>query len=530
MAKEIRFAVIDAETDPFEFGRIPRPFLWGFFDGDNYEQFDSTDDLIECVSNYEGIVYGHNAGKFDFFFLLDAFEPWEEMMIINGRISKAKIGQCELRDSYNIIPAPLAAYMKDEIDYAIFEESERYKPENFRKICAYLKTDCIYLHDLVKRFIDEYGLCLTQAGSSMKQWKKIAPIDVPKTDEFFYNDFAPYYYGGRVQCFEKGIINDKFHVVDINSAYPFAMLHRHPYSANYSAYDGFEKEADFYKVHCISAGAFPFRGMGSGLSFPNDNESREYTITKWEYQAAIDTDTIKAVRVLQSIKFCGHVDFADYVNKFYALRQEATQKNDAAGRLLYKLAMNSLYGKFAANPERYKYHMIVPMDDIPALDDCGWQFAGELGNWALAEAPLPENARHYYNVATGASITGFVRAMLWRAICSSGGVLYCDTDSIACRTIGDAIKIGDKLGEWKNEGAFDKAGIAGKKLYIFRGIPNKLQKGKREYKTAAKGVRLTNDQLWQVARGKRVTYQSIAPTFSVRKEATFIERKISLTT
>lgn len=520
-----RFAVIDAETDPFKFGRIPVPFLWGYFDGDNYEQFTDTRALIDFIKDQDAIIYAHNGGKFDFHFLLDDLEPFSDLMIINGRIAKVKLGEAELRDSWNILPVPLAAYKKTDIDYAIMEVDQRHKPENWRQITAYLKDDCVDLYEIVARFHEEYGVCLTQAGASMRQWKKVAPLDPPRTDADYYHQFAPYYFGGRVQCFEKGIIDADFSVYDINSAYPFAMLSTHPYSANFSRTVGYQKGADFYHVLCISDGIFPVRLAGRGLSFPNDGERREYHVTKWEYLAGCETGALHDVEILESITFCSHVDFAPYINKFYELRNEAKAKNDLAGSLLYKLAMNSLYGKFAANPENYKCYQAWPMEYAGQMSDSGWSFSGELGPWALASAPINENAQHFYNVATGASITGFVRAMLWRAMKQCDRVLYCDTDSIAC--VSADLTTGDKLGEWKHEGDFDRAGIGGKKLYIFQGIKDK--DGKRQNKMACKGVRLTERQMWQVARGKTVRYKSMSPSFSVRQMPSFITREINLT-
>lgn len=521
-AKQPRFAVIDAETDPFRIGRIGiRPFLWGFFDGATYRQFDKTEDLADAVADFDGVVYAHNGGKFDFHFLLDFFESDTEIMIINGRIGRVEFGKAELRDSWLIIPVPLGAYKKDVIDYSIMEAGERDKPENRRKIEEYLKADCIYLYEIVARFIADYGLCLTQAGSAMKEWKRIAPIAPAETNREFYEHFAPYYFGGRVECFERGIIKTAFSVYDINSAYPFAMMEAHPYSENYSETAGYVEGADFYKLRCRSMGAFPYRD-GDTLAFPRDGQIREFHVSKWEYNAAIDTDTLRDCEILQSIRFMGHMDFSVFIEKFYSLRMTAKEVGDEAGTLLYKLTMNSLYGKFAANPENYKNYMIVEPRAMYAYQSQGWQHGGMLGDWALAQCDLTDEQSHYYNVATGASITGYVRAMLWRAICGSERVLYCDTDSLAIAGYAD-IDEGKKLGQWKHEGDFDRAGIAGKKLYIFRGIDGTPDK------YASKGVRLTTAELWRVARGETVRYQSEAPTFSVRMPPRQIARNVRIT-
>lgn len=541
-------SVCDSETDPFKRNRVPKPFVWGWYDGDTYIEFDTTEAFVDHISAFDGICYAHNGGRFDWHFILPYIEAYEEIMLINGRIAKVRLGLCELRDSINIIPVPLKTYKKDDIDYSIMEADQRDKPANKRKISKYLKADCVYLYELVGRFINDYGMNLTQAGAAMKQWVKISEAPAPQTNGEFYNELFPYYYGGRVQCFRSGILEGNYKVFDIRSAYPFAMLHKHPYSENYSRTDGFAKNADFYRVRCISRGVFPFRGLGlsdgkisAGLSFPSDNVSREYTVTKWEYQAAMDTGTIDNVDIIESITFVTHTDFAPYINHFYETRKVCRDNGDIAGALFCKLFMNSLYGKFAANPENYKNYMVVPMDVIAGLDKVGWQFSGEFGPWGLAESPLDEERQRFYNVATGASITGFVRAMLWRAICASKGVVYCDTDSITVEA-NDSLVLGKELGQWAHEGDFDRLGVAGKKLYIMRGAPGwwtnadgetvfgkKPAGGERLYKSASKGARLTHAQLWHVAKGGNVEFVPEAPTFSPKKKPVFTSRKLKFT-
>lgn len=520
-----KIAVSDAETDPFLFGRVPRPFAWGYYDGVQYrEWWNDHEGYIAFLKSQPVICYAHNGGKFDWHFTLADLNPYDDIMIINGRIAKCYIGVCECRDSYNILPVPLAAYKKDKIDYKIMEASERNKPHNKKKIREYLKSDCVYLYELIQRFIQLYGIQITQASAALNQWKKISGNKPPQSTKEFYDAFSPYYYGGRVECFESGIINTDFSVYDINSAYPFAMQNLHPYSGEFSRIEKFVPDADFYRVRCVSRGAFPYRGEGNpgefaGLRFPSDGKRRNYYVTGWEYDAAIETKQIKEVEVLESVTFVDHVDFKEYIEHFYNMRLLAKAQKNEAESLFAKLLMNSLYGKFAANPENYRNYMIVPMDVIPGLGPMGWSFAGELGPWALAEAPLDDEQKRYYNVATGASITGFVRAMLLRAIATSRGVMYCDTDSIAVRQKGSALPMGEKLGQWKFEGSFDKAGIAGKKLYIFRGIPDRA--GHRKFKTASKGARLTHAQLWEVAAGGIVISSLEAPKFSASASPDF---------
>ena len=230
--KSTNFAVIDSETDPFIFGRIPKPFIWGYYDGSIFKSFSDTKKLVEFISEQKITIYAHNGGKFDYMFLLDYINAYERPTIINGRLSKMRIGKCTLVDSYNILPIALANYQKDEIDYALFEESVR--DNHMNEITDYLRSDCIYLYDIVCTYRDEYGADLTQAGGAIKTFQKMRNEKVPRhQDKSIFELFKPFYYGGRVQCFARGIIERPFSVYDINSAYPFAMTYRHPYGLGY---------------------------------------------------------------------------------------------------------------------------------------------------------------------------------------------------------------------------------------------------------------------------------------------------------
>jgi DNA polymerase elongation subunit (family B) len=206
------------------------------------------------------------------------------------------------------------------------------------------------------------------------------------------------------------------------------------------------------------------------------------------------------------------------------MRKKAKADGDKAKDLFSKLLMNSLYGKFASNPLDYKDYFITDDIDIRdatiILQDIEQNYAGDLGKWFVIESPIDESQMKFYNIATAASITGYVRAFLWRSICAVGveNVLYCDTDSLATKSI-ENLSIGGELGQWKNEGEFIYAAIAGRKLYAF-----KDKNG--EYKIASKGARLTAEEITEIAAGGSAYYRFDAPTFSYNKEPVFIERNI----
>lgn len=544
-----RIAVCDCETDPFAYGREPRPFLWGFTDGKVYRDFTSTEELAKHVAQFDGIVYAHNGGKFDFHFLFDYITPHTEILIINGRVAKAMIGKAELRDSYCILPIALAEYQKTVIDYTKFEAAVRHL--HMAEIQSYLRDDCNFLLELVVQFVAEYGDGITLASSAMRYWKGMGN-DVPESDKRYYDIMSPWYAGGRVQCFAAGEVKKSFNLVDINSAYPYAMMHAHPYSCGYDVIakptDKTIKGASLYRIVGIAKGSLPYRDSDGALTFPEDDEEREYHCTGWELKAAVETKTVKVLEITERIDFGELKDFRGYIRHFYELK-----KNSKKGTPVYifaKLFMNSLYGKFAADPSSYKNFAIVPPQELPEWTDgkykaegigklCGpWGYAGNLGQWAMVtnskicmrdDGSDEQNRSKFYNVATGASITGFVRAYLWRHICAvrkaGGFVLYCDTDSLAFTfPAGEKIPFGlsKELGDWTHEGTFDYAAIGGKKLYAFR-MDDATWDAHRKpdsepddrWKTACKGVSLTPAEIVKIAKGGEVTHKREAPSMRV---------------
>lgn len=527
---------VDCETDPFEYGRIPRPFLWGVYEGyqEQYWEFENTDDCIDFLIERKVIAYAHNGGKFDWHFITHRFDPSESLLIINGRLAKFKIGECEFRDSYNLMPIALEQYQKTPFEYWKMEPAVR--ADYMDEIRSYLRDDCVNLWNMVCGFEIEYGRHLTIAGAAMKTWSKVAKRQPPKSSESHYDLFRPWYFGGRVQCFEFGDHKKRTRSIDINSAYPYAMLQKHPIGLNYDVYRGKPPHKNigplFLEIRCIPRGAFPYRGSNKMLYYPADDVAREYKVTGWELQAAIDTGTVEDLEYIKYTEIPETISFADFILPLWQKRVDAKREGDVGKNLYSKILANSCYGKFCADPRVYNNYTLMPIDKLTeAIDkDLDFDFFSE--EWLLVSDKIKKSEYRFYNVATGASITGLVRAMLWRAICATPRVLYCDTDSILASTFptdSDAIIFGPGLGQWEVEGYYDRAAIAGKKMYALLFSDDKRNDPKRrgQWKVRSKGARLTAEQLLAVTAGERITFRPEAPTFSVhRKSARFTPRVI----
>lgn len=502
----------DCETDPFDGKTIPEPFVWGAYniaDG-TYFEFWTTGEFLAWARKGKKTVYAHNGGKFDWHYVLPEIPLYSRVKVINGRLAKFKIGDCEFRDSWNILPLPLSQYKKDDIDYAKFTRDMR--SQHMDEIRRYLKNDCVYLAELVDTFRKEHGNALTLAGAAMKFWEKQTGEKADRTDALFYDTFSPWYAGGRVQCFEYGEVQGPIHDVDINSAYPRAMMEEHAYGSTFAELDELPSERDevsrcFIELEAESTGAFFFRSATGRLGFPSDGKLRTFHVTGWEYNSAVDTGTLRNARIVRVVRFARTVNFRVYVNHWYGLK--SSLKKGTAHYIISKFFLNSLYGKFGANPAKYRDYEIIELADIYAAmnDNPELSLENIEGDLALVSIPTPEAQQRYFNVATAASITGYVRAVLWRAICGAKGVVYCDTDNIKARDVGDLHIDPIALGGWSPDATYTHGYVAGKKLYTFTD-------GKK-WTTASKGVKLSADEVRQVALGEDVTWASEAPTFRI---------------
>ena len=515
--------VLDFETDPFEFGRIPYPFACGiYFSPDNYNllwERNIIDKVIGTLRRLNTcVLYAHNGGKFDFHFLIENAEP-QDIQIRNGRIVQMRIGKVILKDSWPLMPFPLDEYRKTKINYSIFEKDKRNLPVNRKKIESYLFDDCRFLHELITGFRAIIGPKDTIGSAAFYQMKKL-DIPIIHNNETHDDLFRQFYFGGRCEAFKKGVFTGPFIYLDINSAYPYAMRFNHPHGRDYlcgQKLPPLSKLGPCF-IRCIadSQGALPLR-QPDGLFFPHVKD-QEFFATGWEILTGLKTKTLQIQKIIEAWIPTEFICFNSYIDTFFELRQQARKDNDQIKRLAYKYLLNAGYGKFAQNPRDFKKYRLAKYGKC--VDGYDWET--DFGAISLWSTPS-YNGTGFYDVATGASITGFVRAFLWQAICDSTGVLYADTDSLICKS--SRVKLSNNLGEWKLEGKIKRAAIAGKKLYAVEWT--KPQDGER-FKIASKGARLTFAEIVSLCHGKTIKWENAAPTFGI-KGPSFITREMTKT-
>jgi len=520
-----RIAVIDFETDPFKYGRIPKPFAWGFYDGEKYVdhwESDTADNgrcvnaLVDFIIDYgndvgDMLIYAHNGGKFDFLFMLPYLSG--DIKIVNGRILQANLEKHLLRDSYAIMPIKLAK-LGDKLDIEYEKMEADVREDNKDEILVYLKADCVELHKAVMAFVDEFGDSLTIGGTAMRALKTFHKFET--ANQSFDSIFRNYYYGGRCQCFETGIIETNIKGYDINSSYPDVMKNcKHPVSSDFEFTSSVTPETSFVCWEGENNNAVPVREK-NGLNF-NAPDGRFWS-TIHEFNVALEFDLIRPRKIVHAVEFGKVMPFEQFIDHFFAARRIAKIDGNKFLDLFYKLILNSAYGKFAQNCENFKDSIILPYGEVPG-DPYELEFThGEYAIWSK-----PSGTKTYYNVATAASITGGARASLLRGISMADRPLYCDTDSVYCEGMRDGLKIDSALlGAWDLEFEGDRIAIAGKKLYA-------VEKDGVCIKTASKGVKLSGAQIFEIAQGATIEYASPVPAFKLDGNHQFINRRIRRT-
>lgn len=255
------------------------------------------------------------------------------------------------------------------------------------------------------------------------------------------------YYGGRVECFKVGVFDGEFFGLDINSMYPHVMQ-SHKYPVKLLSYRKKstvpELKRQLKKGYGIIAHVslkttlphFPYRTK-TKLVFPV-GEFDAYLSTP-ELQFALDHDLIQEVKE-NSLYEMAEI-FAPYVNHFYAKRQEAKAAGDDVRSNMYKLFLNSLYGKFGQKSESWERigdadPKITRVETVKNRDTGEEDVYKTFGGSIFKREEEDESFNSFCAIA--AHVTAYARMLLASYIETANRehVYYSDTDSLFVDRIG----------------------------------------------------------------------------------------------
>lgn len=516
-------ADFETTNDP-EDNRVWNWFIYNLADDPTPGNVDwgvDIDGFIEHISTFDSIVYFHNL-KFDGTFIIDrilraryehtkrASLPGQFETLIDrmGKFYSIKIVwrngfATEFRDSLKKLPFAVKHIArafkldmsKGEIDY------NKHRPVGYEptpeEIEYGVKDVLIPAQALQSQF--EQGMVKLTAGSdALAEYKnvtgkrvfdKLFPVLASAVDQ----DIRLAYRGGFTYASPrfKHELQGYGSVYDVNSLYPSVMYDELLPYGEPEWCDGLPEATDGFPLFMVS---MTFTAQLKPDHIPIIQVKGASIFSETEYQEQINEPTTLSFTNIDLEMVFKHYDvdvlsynggwrfragrgmFRKFIDKWSQIKNES----EGALREIAKLQLNSLYGKFASNPNiTGKY---------PVLEDNRVKF--RLG---------PEEERDPIYTAMGAWITAYARRVtITAAQLNYDRFAYCDTDSL--HLMGTTPPAGievheNKLGAWAHEGDFQNAFFIRAKAYVehmtdgswsvhIAGVPENIAK------------RITFDDLW----------------------------------
>lgn len=448
---------------------------------------DSIDDFFDWCSEHHGsLIYFHNL-KFDGQFILSRllelrFPLVETSTAHSRRCFKCLIGdmgefysitinfdcnkQVVIYDSLKLIPMPVrdiakAFQLKEskgKIDYNNYDIT----PEAI----DYVNRDVIIVARAIKYFRDHGYYRMTIASNAYHSYidsSRTSRYDFPKLDKEWIEEWRAAYRGGRSQVnpSHAGKILHNIKRYDLNSMYPSIMAYKPlPYGDPIEMPKPGYYDFELYHVNImfkLKEGHFPTLLKNSSMfAASGDTYYKDSEGILDLYISSIDLEIMRVhykILYLKFIKIYGFKTkttmFKDWVKVMY----ENKSKFTGGLRLVYKLLLNSLYGKFGSRP--------VGQNKIPSLDEDG----------TLSYTLTDEHDMTLYYLPVAIAITSWAHKIIDDAIRQTGynNFVYCDTDSV--HTLGSlpADMVDNKeLGKFKLEGIEKESKYIRQKTYIYR--------------------------------------------------------------
>jgi hypothetical protein len=426
--------------------------------------------------------YKHTEERIDepmtFSTIISKMGQWYQIDICYGR-KKKKLLHTKIQDSLKKLPFSVKNVAKGfkldlekgDIDYHAFRPvghvitDEEYK---------YIKNDIEIVADALEIQFKQGLKAMTNGSDSFNDFK--ATISTKLYEKFFPvmsleadNEIRFAYRGGftwlndrfKNQEVEEGI------VFDVNSLYPSVMYEKDlPYGLPIP-YDGeyvYDEDYPLYiqhircefvvkkgKIPTIQIKKLPRLFKGNEYLKSSDGEIVDLYVTN------VDLEIIKEHYNLYYLEYVGGSKFRKKVgifNKFIDKWTLVKTTNTGAKQLLAKLMLNSLYGKFATNPD--------VTGKVPFLREDG----------SCGSVEGEEDFKDPKYTPMGVFITSWAR---WITITTAqkcyDRIIYCDTDSIHLtgreipKTIAHLVDP-KKLGYWKYEYTFKRAKYIRQKTYL----------------------------------------------------------------
>ena len=463
-------------------------WLWSICDANANIIQDGTDInsfLVYARQLCGGTIYFHNL-KFDGTFIVDYLlsQGWQYCDNLDKNVEKgfttliddsgawysidirySKNRTLHIHDSLKLLPfkvkkiaedfhLPILKGKIDYDDYTIDDEK-----------LDYIHNDVCIVAMALKQIKEEGMTRMTTASCAYNQYSDMKNLEYlklcyPELDVDFLTTWRKAYRGGRSQVspLYQGKILEGVKRYDINSMYPHIMRHMSlPYGYPIPITREGEYKFELYHIRigfALKEGHLP--SLLRKSAYFNGNDSY-YLNTDDVEEMWISSIDLKLVRRNYDVYYYELLDgvgfrtsmmlFIDYVDKWYGKKQLDT----GAKKIVDKLMLNSLYGKFGSNVMRRK--------KVPGMVD-------DVLHYTLSDE---EEGKHYY-LPVAIAITSYAHLLLDDAIHATGlnNFVYCDTDSVhTLGTLPDEWVDNKALGKFKLEAVETKSKYVRQKCYVY---------------------------------------------------------------
>lgn len=440
----------------------PRLRMVGVYDGERYRYYRTVEQFFDGELTHRNRgkwFYAHAGGLADMAFLLeyladnpdysvDASFSGSSAIIVHIKRGRMK---WTFVDSLWLIRKSLADIAKS-IGMAKGDIESFDAP--FAELVEYNELDCVILwkaiHAFQARLLSLGGeLQMTQASSAMwlfrKRFLKQEIMTSPGLNKIARNA----YFASRVEPFKTGC-RDAFYY-DINSSFPHAMTFDCPGNLIGTGRKWNEDKLSIVEatVSVPSDCYFPPvpKRYKQSVFFPVGTWRGHFTGT--DLELLLETGG-RVRKVHEALTFDSFDGLTGYAETLYEMRRKTTDEVD---RLVLKLLLNSLYGKFAELSE--KTSLMLHPDKTPEVPDAnrnGNQRKGIVDVdmlFAGAYIVTKEVKVKHCHVPISVQITSRARAALYRYMKQAGEFYYCDTDGFCAKR--PDIPTTDALGGLKKE-------------------------------------------------------------------------------
>lgn len=498
------------------------------------------------IDNKKKYVYFHNLKGFDGIFIIRSIvnniKDVENFKCImrNGKIYRIKYRNVVfldtlliLNDSLDNIAYKFLNKRKIKIDYEIMKNYKKIF-ENKDEIIVYLYRDVQILFEileiLIERFKKDFNIDITRnftipsISLNIYRRKYLNDNKILIVNNEQYKFIKDSYKGGYTNILKPNLING--YVYDVNSLYPYIMTkYKMPIGKAKFVYNNLDKWEEYFgfikcKVYIPENSVIPplYRDDNGTLVQGVGIIKGTYFISEIKNSLKYGCKILEVYKILEFES--KEIIFEDYINTIYKKRIESKNKID---NHLYKLLMNSLYGRFGLSKDLSK--TIIRNKEKDWLNEIIYTsnniYEGKLTNLSINDyniKKIKENietldynesekieilkeieeveqglSKMICSIQISASISAYSRMYLIntmkREIELGNEIYYYDTDSIHCKRKMEETMIDEKeLGKYKLEGEIEESIYLSPKVYViklksgkeiirFKGLPEKERKG-----------------------------------------------------